>query len=226
METTKIVNLAQYIDHTLLKPDATTDQIKKLCHEAAQFSFKGICVNSHYVPLAHSLLKETPVLIVSVIGFPLGACLTEAKAYEAKLAEARGANEIDMVINIGAVKEKLWAFVEQDIAAVTGAVKIPVKVILETALLTNDEIVMASEISEKAGARFVKTCTGFSGGGATVEHIQMMRKSVSPKVEVKASGGIKTHEQAIALISAGATRLGTSSGVQLVQGLATNPHTY
>ncbi len=226
METTKILDLAPYIDHTLLKPEATQEQVKKLCEEALKYSFKGVCVNSRFVSLAHSILRRSPVLVISVIGFPLGACLSESKRHEALLATSKGAQELDMVINVGAIKEKLWNYVEEDIRAVTEGVEIPVKVILETGLLTNDEIFQACKISELAGARYVKTCTGFAAGGATVEHIKLMRTSVSPRVEVKASGGIKTFEQAKALVEAGATRLGTSSGVQLVTGQAVSPQSY
>jgi deoxyribose-phosphate aldolase len=226
METTKILNLAPYIDHTLLKPDATKDQIIKLCDEALKYSFKGVCVNSRFVELAHSKLKKSSVLVISVIGFPLGACLSEVKRHEAILATKAGANEIDMVINIGAIKERDWSLVESDIRAVTEGVPVPVKVILETGLLTHEEIVQACKVSELGGARFVKTCTGFATGSATVEHIALMRSLVSERVEVKASGGIKTYEQARALIAAGATRLGTSSGVQLMTGQTVSPQSY
>lgn len=226
METTKILDLAPYIDHTLLKPEATQEQIKKLCEEALKYGFKGVCVNSRFVSLAQSILRGSPVLVVSVIGFPLGACLSENKRHETLLATSKGAQEIDMVINLGAIKENLWDYVEEDIRTVTQSVEIPVKVILETGLLTNEEILQACKISESAGARFVKTCSGFASGGATVEHVKMMRAAVSPRVEVKASGGIKTVEQAKALVDAGATRLGTSSGVQLVTGQSISLQSY
>jgi deoxyribose-phosphate aldolase len=218
METTKILNLAQYIDHTLLKPEATSLQINSLCQEALEYKFKGVCVNSKFVSFASSLLQNSGILTISVVGFPLGACLTKVKIDEAVLAESYGANELDMVLSVGAIKDGLWDYVEQDIQAVTKAVSIPVKVILETGLLENDEIVKACKIAEIAGAKFVKTCTGFAVGGATVEHIKLMRNAVSGAIQVKASGGIKSLGQAEALIAAGATRLGTSSGVQLVSG--------
>lgn len=226
MDTTNFLNLAGYIDHTLLKPDATSAQIKTLCDEAILHKFKGVCVNSHYVKLVNTLLAGSGPLTVSVIGFPLGVCLTEVKRVEAMLAVENGAQEIDMVINLGALKDQQWGFVEQDIRAVTNCVSVPVKVILETGLLSLDQIARASQCAEAAGARFVKTCTGFSTGGASVEHVKLMRGSVTSAVEVKASGGIKTIEQAMALIEAGATRLGTSSGVQLVTGQNVAPHAY
>ena len=216
MTTTQVLNLAPYIEHTLLKPEATHRQIETLCDDALKYSFKGVCVNSCYVPLASTKLKGSKVLLVSVIGFPLGACLTEAKVFEAQLAAQHGAQEIDMVLSIGSVKEGLWDNVEKDIAAVTKSVDIPVKVILETGFLNVEEIKRACQVAESAGALFVKTCTGFAIGEASVDHIQLMRSTVSNKVNVKASGGIKTYEKAIALINAGASRLGTSSGVQLV----------
>lgn len=226
MVTTEILNLAPYIEHTFLKPEATQDQIKILCQEALEFSFKGVCVNSRFVSLAHSILRGTQTSVISVIGFPLGACLSEAKRHEALLATNKGAHELDMVINIGAIKEGLWTFVEDDIRSVCESVEIPVKVILETGLLTNDEIEMACKASENAGAKFVKTCTGFNIGTATIENIKLMRSVVSPRVEIKASGGIKTTEQAFALIAAGASRLGTSSGVQLLTGKSVANQSY
>jgi deoxyribose-phosphate aldolase len=183
-------------------------------------------VNSRYIPLANSLLGESDILVVSVIGFPLGACLTQVKRDEAQWAATEGADELDMVINIGAVKDSDWKYVERDIRSVTESVSLPVKVILETGLLTKEEIVRASLLAEAAGARFVKTCTGFAAGAATVEDVELMRATVSELVEVKASGGIKTTEQARALIHAGATRLGTSSGVQLVTGKSVAAHAY
>lgn len=226
MQTTKNLNLASYIEHTLLKPEATQQQIEQLCEEALKYSFKGVCVNSRFVSFVHSKLNGSAVLTVAVIGFPLGACLTDAKSHEAHLAAKTGAQELDMVINIGAIKENNWGFVEKDILAVTQSVKIPVKVILETGLLTDAEIVLACKAAETAGARFVKTSTGFGPGGATPEHIKLMHSTVSPQVGVKASGGIKSVEQAWTLIANGATRLGTSSGVQLVTGQPMNPKTY
>lgn len=224
--STEKLNLASYIEHTLLKPEATTSQIELLCEDALKHSFKGVCVNSSYVSLAASKLKGSATLVVSVIGFPLGCGLSEAKAFEAELAAKNGAQEIDMVLHIGAVKEGRWSFIEQDIQMVTQAVNIPVKVILETGFLNMEEIKRACQVSEAAGALFVKTCTGFAPGVATVDHIQLMRANVSQKLGVKASGGIKTYEQAIDLIKAGATRLGTSSGVQLVTYQNVPTHSY
>ncbi len=226
MVTTKILTLAPYIEHTLLKPETTRQQIEKLCEEAIQYSFQGVCVNSCYVPLSASRLKGEKPLLVAVVGFPLGAGLSEAKSFEAQLAAQKGAQEIDMVINIGFAKEGLWKEVETDIRAVVKSVDIPVKVILETGFLTNEEIKRACHASESAGALFVKTCTGFAPGVATVEHVTLMRASVAEHVQVKASGGIKTAEQAFALLSAGATRLGTSSGVQLVTHQSISSHSY
>lgn len=226
MVTTKILTLAPYIEHTLLKPETTRQQIENLCDDAIKYSFKGVCVNSVYVPLAVSKLKGHSILVVSVVGFPLGASLSEAKASEAQWATKSGAQEIDMVLPIGAAKEGQWGQVEKDIHTVVKSVDIPVKVILETGFLNSDEIKKACQVSESAGALFVKTCTGFAPGAATVEHIKLMRASVSPRVNVKASGGIKTLEQAVALIEAGATRLGTSSGVQLVTNQSAPLHSY
>ena len=221
MQSTSVANLASYIDHTLLKPEATSADIRKICDEARRFHFKAVCVNSGYVPLAVEQLKGSAVLIASVIGFPLGVELSEAKVRETELVVAAGAKEIDMVIRIGAIKEKNYSLAEQDIRAVVKAAESSaiVKVILETGLLTSDEIREACKISEQAGAHFVKTATGFLGRGATLEDISIMKASVSKKIQIKASGGIKTSEQAHAMIAAGAHRLGTSSGVALVQGL-------
>lgn len=219
MQSTSGTNLAMYIDHTLLKPEATSHDIRKLCEEARQFNFKAVCVNSGYVELAVSSLQQSSVLVASVVGFPLGVELTQAKIRETELVIAAGAKEIDMVIKLGALKEKNFALAEDDIRAVVkaagGAV---VKVILETGLLNSEEIRTACKISEQAGAHFVKTATGFLGRGASLEDIQIMKTAISPKMQIKASGGIKTSEQALAMIAAGASRLGTSSGVVLVQG--------
>jgi deoxyribose-phosphate aldolase len=219
MRGTSVTNLASYIDHTLLKPEATEADIKKICAEAKQFQFKAVCVNSGYVELAARELKGSSCLVASVVGFPIGAELSEAKVRETELVIAAGAKEIDMVIRIGAIKERNYSLAEKDIRAVVqaagGAV---VKVILETGLLTLDEIREASKISEQAGAHFVKTATGFLGRGASLEDIAIMKSAISAKMKIKASGGIKTQEQALAMIAAGAHRLGTSSGVALVQG--------
>ncbi len=212
-------DLAPYIDHTLLKPDATTTDIAKLCDEARRFRFKGACVNSAFVEQVAHALNGSSVLPVSVVGFPLGACLSELKAHETTIAIQLGAREVDMVIALGALKAGDWRLVEKDISGVVQAASsVPVKVILETGLLTPDEIIQACQVSESAGAAFVKTATGFLGRGATVEDIRLMRKSVSSKMQIKASGGIKTFQQARELLLAGADRLGTSSSVALVSG--------
>lgn len=215
------MQLSRYIDHTFLKPEATQKQIEKLCHEALEHQFFSVCVNSSYVGLCADLLKNSNVAVCSVIGFPLGACDTETKAFEAAQAVKNGASEIDMVIQIGKLKDKKFDEVEADIRAVVKAAGgKKVKVIIETALLTEDEKIAACKASLNAKAHFVKTCTGFSGGGATVEDITLMKSVVGDKMEIKASGGIKDTATAQALIEAGATRLGTSSGVALVQGFA------
>ncbi len=218
-QSKKNLDIARYIDQTLLKAEATESQIRQLCEQAIQNHFFGVCVNSSYVGLVSDLLKGTDVSAVSVIGFPLGTMETKSKAFEAAECVRLGAKEIDMVISVGRLKEKNYEYVKKDIEAVVkasaGAI---VKVILETSLLTNEEKEIGCKIAVEAGAHFVKTSTGFGGGGATVEDIQLMRKTVGPKIGVKASGGVKTLEQALALIEAGATRLGTSSGVELVSG--------
>ena len=214
-------NLSQYIDHTLLKPDATEDQIAQLCYEARKFNFASVCVNPANVPLCSELLKGCPVKVCTVIGFPLGASETDVKVFEAENAIKHGATEIDMVINIGALKSKDLELVARDINAVVvashskGAI---VKVIIETALLSHEEKVTACLLSKEAGADFVKTSTGFSGGGATVEDISLMRRTVGPSVGVKASGGVRTREDAEKMIEAGATRIGASAGVKIVKG--------
>lgn len=210
-------DLAKYIDHTLLKPETSPSAIERLCHEAMEHGFYSVCVNSIHVPLCRELLGSSPVQITSVVGFPLGAMSSEAKAFETKTAIAQGATEIDMVLSVGHLKAGGFATVAKDISAVVRAAgSIPVKVIIETALLTESEKVKACEISRDAKAAFVKTCTGFSGGQATVADVKLMRKAAGSSVQVKASGGIKTIEQARALIEAGASRLGTSSGLSLI----------
>ncbi len=212
--------LSAYIDHTLLKADASMTQIEKLCAEAIQYSFKAVCVNPCRVAVASSYLNSSKVLIASVVGFPLGASASSAKAFETELAVQDGASEIDMVINIGWLKEKEFKLVSKDINAVVEAAgPHRVKVILETGLLTKEEIQSACKISEDSGAHFVKTSTGFLGRGASIEDIQIMFESISRKIEIKASGGITDLRFACDLIAAGATRVGTSSGVQLVQNL-------
>ncbi len=214
------LSLASMIDHTLLKPDATSDQIAQLCYEARKFSFASVCVNPTHVRLCADLLRGTPVKVCTVIGFPLGASAPEVKVFETKTALEQGATEIDMVINIGALKSKDHEMVARDIrgvVATTHAAGALVKVIIETALLTNDEKVTACLLSKEAGADFVKTSTGFSGGGATVEDIALMRRVVGPEMGVKASGGVRTLADAESLVKAGATRIGASAGVKIVQ---------
>lgn len=214
-------NIAGMIDHTLLKADATKEQIVKLCEEAKEYSFASVCVNPTWVKTAAELLKEAPnVKVCTVIGFPLGATTSETKAFETKNAIENGANEVDMVINIGALKDKQDDLVEQDIKAVVDAAKgkALVKVIIETCLLTDEEKKRACELAVKAGTDFVKTSTGFSTGGATVEDIRLMRETVGPDLGVKASGGVRSREDALAMIEAGATRIGASSGVAISKG--------
>lgn len=212
--------LARYFDHTLLKPEATRAQVEALCLEAIRYGIFAVCINPCYIPLAASVLKGTGVKICSVVGFPLGATTTEVKAFEAERAIAMGAEEVDMVMNIGALKSGDYALVQEDIArvvAVAHGAGALVKVILETALLTQDEKVMACKLAVEAGADFVKTSTGFGPGGATVEDVRLMRETVGEKVGVKASGGISSLEQALAMIEAGANRIGASRSVKIIQ---------
>ncbi|MBH47262.1 MAG: deoxyribose-phosphate aldolase [Halobacteriovorax sp.] len=207
------------IDHTLLKPEATAEQIKTLCSEAVKFNFKTVCINPQYIPLAKSLLDGTAVEICTVVGFPLGAMTSESKAFETSDAITKGAHEIDMVIAIGKLKSGELDYVEQDIAAVVQAArKQTVKVILETALLSADEIASACKLATKAGAHFVKTSTGFSSRGASLADIEIMKANISKDVKIKASGGIRSKEDALAYLKAGVSRLGTSSGVAIIQG--------
>lgn len=210
--------LAKYIDHTLLKPDATSSQIKKLCEEALSCEFASVCVNSCYVPLAAEMLKNSSVKTCCVVGFPLGAMLTSSKAQETKDAIAAGAEEVDMVINVGAAKSGNWNLVKEDIDAVVAASgkKALVKVIIETCLLTDEEKVKACQLAKEAGAEYVKTSTGFSTGGATAEDIALMRKTVGPQMGVKASGGIRNLDTALSMIRAGATRIGASAGIAII----------
>ena len=210
-------NIAGMIDHTLLKAAATSADIRKICAEAREYKFASVCVNSCYAKLVTEELKGTDVKTCCVVGFPLGAMATEAKAFEAKCAVADGASEVDMVINVGALKEGNDAFVEDDIRAVVEAAKPAiVKVIIETCLLTDEEKVRACELSEKAGAAFVKTSTGFSTGGANAHDVALMKKTVGDRLQVKASGGIHTPEEAKELIEAGADRIGASNGIALL----------
>lgn len=212
------MEIAKYVDHTLLKPEATKEQVEKLCNEAKQYNFASVCVNPTWVKLASDILKGTDVKVCTVIGFPLGANTPETKAFEAVNAVTNGAEEIDMVMNIGALKSGDTELVQKDIEAVVNAVKDKalVKVIIETSLLTEDEKVTACQLSVQAGAHYVKTSTGFSTGGATVEDVALMRKTVGPNVGVKASGGVRTAEDAKVMIEAGASRIGASSGTAIV----------
>ena len=212
--------LASYIDHTLLKPEASREQIRAVCEEAKQYHFASVCVNPCWVPLIAEELKGSGVSVCCVIGFPLGASLSSVKAFEAREAVAAGAQEIDMVINVGAVKSGDWELVRDDIAAVNAAKgDAKLKVIIETCLLTDEEKVRVCEIAKETGADFVKTSTGFSTGGATVQDVALMRKTVGPEMGVKASGGIRTLEDALAMIEAGASRLGASAGVKIIEAL-------
>jgi deoxyribose-phosphate aldolase len=213
------VDLAKYIDHTALKPETTADDIDRLCHEADQYQFASVCVNPTWVKRAATHLRGTDVKVCSVIGFPLGAMTAEIKAMEARRAIRDGAREVDMVINVGALKSSDHATVLTDIEKVVdsaheaGAI---VKVILETSLLTDEEKVIASTLAKQAKADFVKTSTGFSGGGATVYDVALMREAVGPDMGVKASGGVRTKSDVEDMIAAGATRIGASAGVQIV----------
>ena len=209
--------IAAMIDHTLLKPEATPAQIEKLCAEAAEYHFASVCVNPVYIPLAARLLKGTGVKVCCVVGFPLGAIAPEQKAAEAASCAAMGAEELDMVIHVGAAKAGDWALVQRDIEGVVkAAAGHTVKVIIETCLLTDEEKVKSCEAAKAAGAHFVKTSTGFSTGGATTHDIALMRKTVGPEMGVKASGGIRDYATAMAMIEAGANRIGASAGIAIV----------
>ena len=212
------MNLAGYIDHTILKPDATREQVLQVCEEAKIHGFWSVCVNPYYVSVVAEALKGSTVKVCSVIGFPLGASVTAVKAAETRQAIADGAGEIDMVINIAAVKNGDDSYVRQDIEGVVAALegKAILKVILETCLLTKEEKIRACELSKAAGAHFVKTSTGFSSGGATAEDILLMRSVVGPQMGVKASGGIRSREIALEMIGAGADRIGASASVAIV----------
>jgi deoxyribose-phosphate aldolase len=209
------------IDHTLLKNDATRDEVTKLCDEARKYHFASVCVNTTWVPLCKSLLANSGVMVCAVVGFPLGAMLPTAKAYEARDAVRQGANEIDMVLNIGALKSRDYETVFEDICRVVkAAAPAGVKVILETGALTHEEKIIACSLSKLAGAAFVKTSTGFGKGGATVEDVQLMRSIVGSELGVKASGGVRTAEDAIKMAQAGANRVGASASVAIVTGKA------
>lgn len=214
------MNYARYIDHTLLKPESTRNQIDKIIEEAKAFNFKSICINPTHVKYAAEQLKGSDVLVCTVIGFPLGASTTETKIFETEDAINKGASEVDMVINIGALKDGRFEDVQKDIEGVVGAANgKTVKVIIETCLLTDEEKVKASELSKVAGADFVKTSTGFAGGGATPEDVKLMKDTVGDDLEVKASGGVRNLEDFNHMLEAGATRIGASAGVEIVQGL-------
>lgn len=217
-----LLEKANMIDHTLLKADATKDDIVRLAEEAKKYGFASVCVNPFWVKTAYEILKDTDVKVCTVIGFPLGATTPEVKAFETTNAIQNGAEEVDMVINIGALKSRDLELVEKDIRAVVEAAKgkALVKVIIEACLLTEEEKVLACQLAVKAGADFVKTSTGFSTGGATVEDVALMRKTVGPDFGVKASGGIRTAEDLLAMEKAGANRIGASAGVKIVTGQA------
>ncbi|WP_093106109.1 deoxyribose-phosphate aldolase [Salimicrobium album] len=212
--------LAKMIDHTQLKPETTKEKIEQICEEAKEYDFASVCVNPYWVSYCNEQLKDTDVMVCTVIGFPLGASTTEVKVYETKTAIEHGAEEVDMVINVGELKSGNTEAVQKDIEAVVEAAagKATVKVIIETALLENEEKVTACELAKQAGADYVKTSTGFSGGGATLEDVSLMRETVGDDMGVKASGGVKDYEDAKQMIDAGATRIGASSGIAIIQG--------
>lgn len=223
-------SIASLIDHTLLKPEATKQQIEQLCKEAKQYGFASVCINPSYVKLCSSLLKETSVKVCTVIGFPLGATTTETKVFEAEKAIRDGARELDMVINVGMLKSGDYEYTRNDISSVVRTARshgILVKVIIETGLLTDEEKVKACILAKDAGANFVKTSTGFAKGGATVGDVALMRKVVGSSLGVKASGGVRTQEDAKALIASGADRIGASASVMIVTGeKQASPATY
>ncbi|WP_457972108.1 deoxyribose-phosphate aldolase [Arthrobacter sp. D1-17] len=213
--------IASYIDHTLLKPEASAAEILKVCAEAAEYRFKSVCVNPVWVKTVKKALKGSGVLTCSVVGFPLGATPSDVKAFEARGAVLDGADEVDMVINIADARSSDKGALVDDIKAVAEAVhggEAILKVIIETALLSDDQKILACEAAVEAGADFVKTSTGFNGGGATVEDIVLMRRTVGPAVGVKASGGVRSLADAQAMIAAGATRIGASSGIAIIKG--------
>lgn len=212
-----MTGLAQYIDHTALSADTTEQKIHQLCEEAKTYQFWSVCINPAYIPLAKTLLANSAVKICTVIGFPLGANMTQVKVYETEQAILAGAQEIDMVVNVGWLKSGLWDKVRSDIQAIFQACRgVPLKVIFETCLLNEQEIRQLSQICADIGVAFVKTSTGFSTGGATVEAVELMKNAVGDAVKIKASGGIRSRETAEQMLTAGASRLGTSSGVAIV----------
>jgi deoxyribose-phosphate aldolase len=220
----KDASIVKMVDHTLLKPDATREQVKKVCDEAKEYGFASVCVNPHYISYVAEQLRGSAVAPCCVIGFPLGATMPEVKAFEAETCIAAGAKELDMVLNVGAAKSGEWDLVQRDIEAVVRAARgrALVKVIFETCLLTDAEKLKACKASVDAGADFVKTSTGFSTGGATAEDVRLMRQAISPKMEVKASGGVRDYKTALEMVRAGATRLGTSSGVAIAKAIREN----
>jgi deoxyribose-phosphate aldolase len=223
----QLKNLASYIDHTILKPEATSQDIQRVCLEAVQYQFASVCVNPYYVRQVSELLKDSPVKVTSVIGFPLGCTLKEVKAFEARMAVNAGADELDMVINIGALKSKDYQTVLEDIKAVVDAAEgCTVKVIIETCLLTDDEKVKACQLAVEAGANFVKTSTGFSKGGAEAKDIALMKKAVGNQAKVKASGGIKNYQITMEMIEAGAERIGASASIDIVEGAEASEEDY
>lgn len=216
--------IAKMIDHTILKAEATESEIIKLCKEAIHYNFASVCVNPSMVPVAAKELKGTHVKVCTVIGFPLGATTTEVKAFETKDVIEKGATEVDMVINVGKLKERNLEYVKNDIKAVVEAAKGKAftKVIIETCLLTEEEKIIACRLSKEAGSDFVKTSTGFSTGGATVEDIKLMRETVGPEMGVKASGGVRSKKDALAMIENGATRIGASASISICEGTESN----
>ncbi|MBY7143341.1 deoxyribose-phosphate aldolase [Virgibacillus sp. NKC19-3] len=211
--------LAKYIDHTALKPDTTKEAIQQIVDEAISYEFASVCVNPYWVPYCYDRLKDTSVNVCTVIGFPLGATSTAAKVFETEQAIKDGAAEVDMVINVGELKSENDEAVKNDIKAIVNAAKgrALTKVIIETSLLTNEEKVRACQLAKEAGADFVKTSTGFSGGGATVEDVTLMRQTVGNEMGVKASGGVRDNKSAVEMVDAGATRIGASSSVDVIQ---------
>lgn len=213
--------LARMIDHTLLKPDACEEGVRKLCQEALEYKFASVCINPGYVQLCADLLKGSEVKVCTVIGFPLGATTSDTKAFETRDAISKGAQEVDMVINVGKLKDKDLDYVKKDIEAVVNEAKgkALTKVIIETCLLNDEDKVTACKIAKEAGADFVKTSTGFSTGGATFEDIKLMRETVGPNMGVKASGGVRSYEDTMKMIEAGATRIGASASIAICEGL-------
>ena len=219
-------DMAKYIDHTYLKPEASVNEIRKICDEAKKYHCASVCVNPSYIQYVAQQLEGSGVTPCCVIAFPFGTSTPEAKAFEASDAASKGAREIDMVINVGAIKSGDWLLVKRDIEGVVNAVKgrAQVKVIIEACLLTDEEKVKACTVAKLAGAAFVKTSTGYSTGGATVEDVRLMRETVGPEMGVKASGGVRTYDDAVAMLKAGANRLGCSSTMKIVSGVKEDEH--